>query len=289
MKRVAIGYIYSNKRLSKDERLFVKQAEKRNIKLVIINLLDEFDLEKIKDRLKDCKLIFNNSAEEFASEMVKTIEELGKIVIDSSKAYYYDEDKWMFFLKCNKFKIPTPNTILLSENINLAKEEIRKFNNWPVILKRIQGSNGNFVARAKNLKDAEKIIKKFWKKGSEKLPIIAQEFIDSPCYRVMTIEGKAIQTAIKESRTWKAMYVPSDDKKVKRFKVDRELKEIIKKIRKAFKIKICGIDLFRRDGKWLVCEINSSPGLDFLRNERKKVIGEILDYLKKKANHTASR
>jgi len=289
MKKVVIGYIYSNKRLSKDERLFLKEAEKRNIQLATINLLEEFDLNKIKEKLKDCKYVFNNSAEEFAFEVVKTLEEFGKIVIDSSMTYYYDEDKWMFFLKCKKFKIPTPNTILLSENINLAKEEIRKFNNWPVILKRIQGSNGEFVARAKNLNDAEKIIKKFWKKGSEKLPIIAQEFIESSCYRIMTLDGKVVQTAVKESRMWKKMYVPSNDRKVKRIKIDKELKEIIQKIMNAFKITICGIDLFKKDGKWLVCEINSSPGLDFLRNERRKLVGKILDYLKKKSNHTASR
>jgi [lysine-biosynthesis-protein LysW]---L-2-aminoadipate ligase len=248
---------------------------------MMINAYKDLTEERLKDKIKDCDIIFDNSAENASLEIAKTVEELGKKVIETSKSFYYDEDKWMFFLKCQKHKIPTPQTILLSENWNSIKKEIENFRQWPVILKRVEGTCGEYVEKADNMVQAEKIINKFWKKGSERLPIIAQEFIKTGiCYRATVIDGKIVQTAIKESKGWKQSGISVYSKK--KFKVDKPLEEIIKKLNKAFKIDIYGVDLFRKDGKWIVLEINSAPAFDFFPKERDRIVGLVLDFLKKK-------
>jgi len=280
MKKVTIGYIFNEEKLTKDEEAFLELAGSRGINLVMINTSKDISEEDLKEKAKKCDLFFNNSAEEFSTEIVKTLEEMGEKVIDSSKKLYYEEDKWLFFLKCEKNKIPTIRTILLSENINTAKKELEKFNSWPVILKRVQGTMGQYVDKADNLRKAEHIIKKFWKKGSERLPVIAQEFIRSSSYRVTIIGKEIVQTAIKKSNGWKSTGVYLKDQNVESFEIDNELKKIVKKIVKVFDIKICGLDLLKKDGKWLVLEINSDPALDFFENERKKLIGEALDFLR---------
>ncbi|MCX6747222.1 MAG: ATP-grasp domain-containing protein [Candidatus Pacearchaeota archaeon] len=280
MKKIVIGYIFNENNLTKDERLFLETAEKENIELVLFNTAKDIDEEDIKKKAKNCRIFYNNSAEEFSLEIVKTLETLGKKVVDSSRKNYYDEDKWMFFLKCERHKIPTLRTILLSETIPTAKKELEKFNSWPVVLKRVIGTMGQYVDKAENIKQAEKIIRKFWKKGSERLPIIAQEFVKSPSYRVTIIDGKIVQTAIKKSKGWKATGVYA--KHFKKFKVDTELKKITKKITKTFNIKVCGIDLLKKKGKWLVLEINSTPAFDFFVQERKKLIKKVLDFLKRR-------
>jgi RimK family alpha-L-glutamate ligase len=236
------------------------------------------DEGQIEEAIKRCDIVYNNSAEEFSLEIAKTIESLGKKVIEKPEVFYGTEDKWLFFVKCRKHNIPTPRTILLSENLNIAKRELEEFGNWPVVLKRVSGTMGEYVDRADNLKEAEGIIKKFWKKGSEKLPIIAQEFILSSSYRVTVIGGKIVQTAIKKNKGWKATGVYA--KKIGKFKIDKELKKIIDKVVKMSKINICGIDLLKKDGKWLVLEVNSEPAFDFFENGREKLIGEVLDFLK---------
>lgn len=279
MKKITIGFIFNEKGLTREEKIFLELAEKKNIELIMINTSKDLREEDLEKQIKKCDLVFNNSAEEFSMEIAKTIEELGKKVIDSSKKLYYDEDKWMFFVKCKKHRIPTIKTILLSESIPIAKKELREFNSWPVVLKRIEGTMGQYVDRAENLSQAEKIIKKFWKKGSQRLPIIAQEFVKSPSYRVTIIGDKIVQTALKESKGWEATGVYAHH--IKRFKIDKELKEIIDKVIKVFGIKICGVDFLKKDGKWLVLEINSQPGLDFFIRDRKELIGKVLDYLKK--------
>lgn len=286
MKKVKIGYIYSEKFLKKDEKFFLKQAKKKNVDLIMINLLKGFEIGELEKILEGCKIVFNNSAEEEAVEVVKTIEELGKIVIDSSEVYYYDEDKWMFYLKCWEHKVPTPKTFLLSENLNLARKEIIEFASWPLVIKRISGTNGDYVELADTEKQSEKIIKKFWKKGGEKQPVIIQEFIKSPSYRLTTLDGKILQTAIKNNKGgWKCTGVY--EKKYEKFTVTKELKTIAKKIFHITKIHFCGIDLLKKEDSWLVLEANADPAFDFFEDEREKMIGTMLDYLKKKArkNH----
>src|SRR5271169_6882048 len=154
MKKITIGYIFDETRLRKDEKAFLKISKKKGIRLILINAYKDLTEDEIKDKIKDCDIIYNNSAENEALEIAKTIEELGKKVIETSKSFYYDEDKWMFFLKAQEHKIPTPKTILLSQNFNIVKKELEKFKQWPVILKRVQGTNGNYVDKANNLTEA---------------------------------------------------------------------------------------------------------------------------------------
>jgi gamma-F420-2:alpha-L-glutamate ligase len=277
MEKPVIGYIYSNKNFTKDEKIFSKLTKKYNYELVMFNLLDEFDESKVEEQAKKCNIIFNNSSETFALEFIKTLESLGKKVVDPSRSSYYIEDKWLFFLNCKKNKIPTPETILLSENVSLAKKELNSFDKWPVILKRVEGTCGEYVSMAKNLGEAEKIMNRFWKKGSEKLPIIAQEYIPSPCYRITTIGNEIVQTAIKKNKSWKSTGVYA--KKIGWFKVTPELKLIVDKIMKSTKIKVCGIDLLKKDNEWFVLEINSDPAFDFFKSDREKLISKVVQFL----------
>lgn len=244
----------------------------------MINILDPFNKEKLEDLIKKCDLFYNSSGEESVLEHLKMIEEFGKKVIDSSKVYYYTEDKWMFYLKCKKHNIPTPETILLSNNLNMIRSELKEFGRWPVVLKRIYGTNGQYVEKANNINEAIKIIKLFWQKDCDKISVIAQEFIKSPSYRVTIINKKPMQSAIKKSNNWKCTGVYS--KKCDAFKIDKNLKRIIKKVADATRINVCGIDLLKKDGNWLVIEVNAEPGLDFIDNQEKMLISKILDFLK---------
>ncbi len=277
MKKLVIGYLYNGRGLGEDERLFKKIAKKKNIEPIFLNTLQFSTGTDLKEKIKECDIIYNSSGDDFVIETEKTIEELGKKIIDTTKAYYYTEDKWMFFLKCKKHRIPTPDTILLSQDIATAKKELREFNKWPVILKRVVGTMGEYVEKGDSIKEAETIIKKLWKKGCERMPIIAQEYIHSPSYRATVIGGKIVQTAIKENKGWKATGVYA--KRLKRFPIDKELKELTKKIMDFVDIKVCGIDFLKKDGKFMVLEVNSAPGLDFFECEREKMTEELIKLL----------
>lgn len=281
MKKITIGIIFAGSLLGEDEKILKRLSVRKNFDLILFDIYHDLDKKELEEKIKKCDIIYNNSAENFAIEFEKTLEELGKKVVDPSKSYYYSEDKWMFFLKCKEHNIPTPETILLSENLEVVKDELKKFGHWPVILKRIEGTCGEFVKKSNNIKDAILNIKALWKKGNEKQPIIAQEFIDSPSYRVTVIDKKIVQTAVKNSKGWKKTGVYA--KRIKRFKIDKELKVMVKKINEFSGIKICGIDFLKKQGKWLALEINSAPAFDFFEYEREKIIKEVIEFLKKEA------
>jgi len=89
-----------------------------------------------------------------------------------------------------------------------------------------------------------------------------------------------VQTTIKHNNNWKCTGVYA--KKFKPFKIDPELKKIINKIIKNIKIYICGVDLLKKEGKWLVLEVNSNPGLDFFKTQEKNLVEKILIFLRNK-------
>ena len=279
MKKIGIGYIYDNPNLGEYEKLFIKLARKKSIELVFFNLAEELDEAEIEDKAKRCKIIYNSIEDLPALELVKTFEELGKKVMETSNIFYYSEDKWMFFLKCKEHHIPVPETVLLSINLNSIKQELEKFNQWPVVLKRFDKSRGRFVEKADNEEEAIKIIRKFWRKSSERTPLIAQEFVKSYCYRVFAIEGKIVQVALKRGSGWKL--TGEYAKRFWKFKPDKKLKKIVKKIAGFTKIKIIGIDLLKKKKGWIALEANAQPDLAFFDSEKEKLVGKVLNFLKK--------
>jgi len=280
-QKITLGYIFYGLKFGKDERLFLKLAKKKNINLVMFNIYKSFDKKKIKRKAKKCVLIFNNSGEEKAIKVVKYLEKIGARVIESSRSFYRDENKWGLYLKCKKNKIPTPRTIMLKKDMISALNGLKKFNEWPVILKRIYGCQGDFVSKAKNLAEAEAIINKFNKKARTSWPIIAQRFIPSPSYRVTTVDGRIVQTAIKQKGSWKKTGVYT--KTFKKFKITPKIREIVRKIIAASEIKVCGIDLLKKDSRWYVLELNGQPCYGFFEEERGRLIDNVLNFLKKEA------
>ena len=281
MKKLVIGYLYNGRGLGEDEILFKKVAKKKKIDSILINTSLGYTDDKLKEEIKKCDIIYNSSGDDFVIETEKTIEELGKKIIENSKSFYYVEDKWMFYLKCKKHKIKTPKTILLAQDITYAKKDLNDFNQWPVIIKKVNGCMGEYVEKADNIKEADKIIKKLWKEDNNRDPLIAQEFIISSSYRVTLIGGKIVQTAIKENIGWKKTGVYA--KKNKKFPIDNKIKKIINKLNKFIGIQICGVDFLKKDGEWFALEVNSAPGLDFFESEREKMIEKLIELLAKLA------
>lgn len=272
-----IGYIFYGTKFGVDETNFLKLAREKNVKLVMFNIYKKIDLKKWKKKAKSCEIIYNNSGEEKAIKYVKLFEKWGCRVIESSRSYYREENKWGIYLRCKKNKIPTPRTTLLPNNIESSLKKLQSFDEWPVILKKIYGCQGTFVSKAENIEQAEEILKRFNKSANTTWPTIAQRFVPSPSYRVLTIDKKIVQTAIKDKGSWKKTGVYT--KTFKKIKMTKSLYRVVKKIIKNSEIRVCGIDLLKRNGRWYILELNGQPCLGFFEEERKMLINKILNLL----------
>ncbi|MBI5411794.1 ATP-grasp domain-containing protein [Candidatus Peregrinibacteria bacterium] len=286
-KKLVVGLLFSEKKIGYEEKLFLKCAKKKGIELKMINLFKRFNEEEFEQQIRQCDVVYNNAGEGFVLEPLKTIEELGERVIDSSKLYYYTEDKWMFYVKCKEHGIPTPKTILIPNNLTMARAELKEFGQWPVILKRIYGMEGQCVAKADHLTEAVKIVKSIWSKDIDKLPLIAQEYIKSWSYRVTVIDGEIVQAIIKKSSHWKCTGVYSKD--CEKFRVDVVLRKLVKKVIRATQINVCGIDFLKHGNEWVVLEVNTEPGLAFVDGDYEKLVNKILDFIKRYSRKTVRK
>lgn len=278
MSKVTIGFITNTRIPAIQDEKFARIAKKVGVNLVFINSTKDFDIEEIKKKAADCDIIYNDEADYISLELAKSLELFGHNVVELSKSYYYTEDKWILYLKCLKHKIPVPKTILLSSDLISVREELKKFNQFPVVLKRIAGFRGDFVEKADNVNEAIEIIKHFWEKGEDRFPVLAQEFVHSYSYRVTTIGGEVVQTALKKNKDWKATGVTI--RRSWKFKIDEELQGLINKLNKIINIDICGIDFAKQGDRWIVIEVNAEPGYDFFACEYDMIVQKVLERLK---------
>jgi RimK family alpha-L-glutamate ligase len=277
----AIGVIINSSKFGKEEETFIKISKKMSIPIIFFNASERISYNKIKKKAKKCGIIYQNTSEAIALEIAKTLEFLGKRVVDPSKVVYNSEDKWMFYVLCKKNKIPVPKTILLSDSINSVKKQLKYFDKWPVVLKRIFGERGTYVDLAKTPKEAMEKIKKLWKAGNERAPIIAQEYIKSNSYRITFIGNKIVQTAIKKSNGWKCTGCYAEN--FGKFKIYPKLEKTIQKLIRITHIQVGGIDLLKKGNAWKLLEINSEPSFDFFECENEKIVEELFIFLEKEA------
>jgi len=279
MKKKVIGYIYDHTKLNTEDKKFLKIAKRLHVELVLFNISAVLSEDEIEEKARRCKTILNNSGTALSNELIKTLYSIGAKVIENPSVSIYPEDKWLFFLSCIKNNIPTPKTILLPENIPSIKRALKQFSSWPVIIKWVYGERGRYVFLAKDTEDAVRIVKKLWSDAKERIPIIAQERVKSNVYRVTIIDGKIVQTAVKHNCGWKATGCYANS--FKKFKIEPSLRKMILKVYRLSKIKICGIDLLKKDDSWLFLELNAEPSLRMFTEEHDKMIEAVLRCIKK--------
>jgi len=263
MNKSVLGILISGREMPDTTQRLITLAKESFMEVLILNITSEVSQEDL-EKMIVCDIIFNDSGEDYAINYIKIFENIGIPVVESSKALI-QENKWNFYKICVKNNIPAPKSILLDTDLEVAKKQLEEFNCWPVILKRVVGTWGDYVQKAENVDEAIEVMKKFWEKGNQVMSIIAQEFVDSFSYRVTYIDDEIVQTAIKENNNWKCTGVYAQN--FKKFDIDDNLKQVINKIMSSFDIKICGVDLLKRGDEWVVIEVNTEPALDFFQDE----------------------
>jgi glutathione synthase/RimK-type ligase-like ATP-grasp enzyme len=285
-KKYTIGYVYPESDKSLDDKILIKLLKKR-FNVILFTLEKQIEEKEIENQAKLCKLILNNAVYEpftwEAIELSKTFEEFGVKVINSSRSFYYQEDKWMFYLECLEHKIPTPLTYFIPKKLNYKKENIKKMLvEGPIVIKAVFSDKGLCVERAKTFKEFNYKLKKIINKNPIS-PVIAQKYIEhgSVGYKVLIIGNKAVQGVVMKGKTWEQTG-EKDTTRYRIFKPDRKLKELCKKASKAFGMKWCSLDLIKQNENWYVIEVNGCPSTSLIskdNNDMKKISKMLVNYL----------
>jgi len=285
-KRNSIGYIYYKTYSDSTNTRIIKAIKKKGVDVVLLPVEDLVNLDILKEKTKDCRVIFNNGVFDPITlesiEVSKTFEALGKRVIDSTRSFFYDDDRWLFYQACLKHKLPTPKTYFIPKERCFDSKEIKSvLMNKPLVLKAVFSDNGECVFKADNyhmfLKKLRAIIKK-----NPSSPVIAQEFIPNRnrSYRATLIGFKLVQFVEKIGCSWKQTG-NNPKEHFRTVKPDPKLKVLCENAAKIFGMDICGLDLLKSADKWYIIEANSCPGLDFIYTDEKRLVNTLANYLVK--------
>ncbi len=261
---------------------------KKKFELVLFPVQNDIEYAVLKKQSADIRVMLNTAGDMpntyDALEMCKTFEGLGKRVIDSSKSFYYGEDKWMFYQQCVKHRLPTPITYYIPRDIVASRAKLKQIlDEGPVVFKGTFSDTGRAVKRALTYEDALRVIKSLHKKVGI-MPLIAQRFVDhgKVSYRVTLAGDKIIQSVVKVGKNWKEGKLFWKNEKYRRFTPDKKLAALCRKTAKVFGLEWCGIDLMRdAKGKWYLIEVNSCPSMDFVLKDMKRANTALADYLLK--------
>jgi glutathione synthase/RimK-type ligase-like ATP-grasp enzyme len=284
MDKPCLGVICTPRGNKTEQNLF--PVLKKRFDLVLFPVQNDVDYDALK-RQASCVRVVLNTAGDMpntydALEMVKTFENLGKRVIDSSQSFYYKEDKWLFYQTCRKHRLPTPVTYYIPRDIAVSRAKLKQIlAEGPVVLKGVFSDTGRAVKRALKYEDALRIIKTLHKKVGL-MPLVAQRYVPhgTVSYRVTLAGDKIIQSIVKRGKNWKEGKLFWKNEKYRTFTPDKKLAALCRKTAKAFGIEWCGIDLMQdAKRKWYLIEVNSCPSMDFVLSDMKRANEELAKYL----------
>ncbi|MCU0679600.1 MAG: ATP-grasp domain-containing protein [Planctomycetes bacterium] len=285
MKKHTIGFIYAEKFLKEADIELLRKELYKVFTVVDLPLEKQFNITELARQTKDCRLVVNYGAygqRIFEGiELSKTLEELGLRVINSTHSFYYQEDKWMFYLKCLEYKLPTPKTYFMPVGCAYNNDIIKKIvRHKTVVIKSIFSDNCYCVERARDFNEYNKKVKKILDKNKY-TPLIAQEYIpnNKRSYRVTLVGYKAKQGIVKYGKRW-IQSGHYDSEHFRTFKIDSELRNICERAARALNLEICGLDLIYNK-RWYIIEANSCPGLTFIDYDMLRLVKAIVGYIKK--------
>ena len=269
---------------------------RKKFRLVLFPIQQDIEYAALKAQAKDVRVVLNTAGDMpntyDALEMIKTFEGMGKHVIDSSRSFYYKEDKWLFYQTCVKHKLPTPVTYYIPRDIIASRAKLRQIlAEGPVVLKGVFSDTGRAVKRALDYEEALHVIKSLHKKTGL-MPLVAQRYIPHGkiSYRVTLAGDKIIQAIVKYGKNWKEGKLFWKNEKYRTFTPDKKLALLCKKTAKAFGLEWCGIDLMKdAQDRWLLIEVNSCPSMDFVLNDMRRANEALTAYLLQVHTHEAKR
>ena len=156
--------------------------------------------------------------------------------------------------------IPVPRTIL--GNVYNAETTLKTFNNYPVILKVLQGTHGAGVILAETHQSALSIIETL---NDSKVRFVIQEYIaesKGADIRAIVVDGKvvaAIKRQGKEGEFRSNLHLGGSSEVIH---LSDEESRIAVGAAKALNLGVCGVDILQSNRGPLILEVNSTPGLE---------------------------
>jgi len=275
-----IAMLYSLIRV--DEKLMIDAAERRNIKLELVD--DRQLVFGLTDRTWKADAVIERCiSHSRALYALKFLQDYGVTTVNRFEVAQISGDKVLTSLALQKAGVPTPRTFVAFEPETAIKAIERV--GYPAVMKPITGSWGRLLAKVDSRHAAEAIIEHKQTLGSYLHHIYyVQEYIDKPQrdIRTFVVGDECIAGVYRENEHWIAN--TARGAKTRECPIDDELRELSLKAAEAVGGGVLAIDVMESPKGLVVHETNYTmeyknsivpTGVD--------IPGKILEYTVKEA------
>ncbi|MEL0174454.1 MAG: 30S ribosomal protein S6--L-glutamate ligase [bacterium] len=215
----------------------------------------------------------------YGTAIVRQFEMIGDFVINKSDAIKSSRDKLRSLQVLAKHGIDMPITGYASHTMDIH-DVIEKVGKTPLIMKLLQGTQGNGMVLAETMKAAESVMNAFKQVDAD---ILIQEFIKESSgvdIRVIVVGKKVVAAMQRVAPEGEFRSNVHRGAATKHINLTVEEEEIAIKSTKILGLSVAGVDLMRSKRGPLVLEVNSSPGLQGIELlTGADVAGEIISFI----------
>ena len=215
----------------------------------------------------------------YGTAIVRQFEMIGDFVINKSDAIKSSRDKLRSLQLLAKHGIDMPITGYASHAMDIH-DVIEKVGKTPLIMKLLQGTQGNGMVLAETMKAAESVMNAFKQLDAD---ILIQEFIKESRgidIRAIVVGDKVVAAMQRVAPEGEFRSNVHRGAATRHINLTLEEEEIATKSTKILGLSVAGVDLMRSKRGPLVLEVNSSPGLQGIELlTGADVAGEIISYI----------
>lgn len=221
----------------------------------------------------------------YGCAVVRQFEMMHVFTSVSSQGIVRSRDKLRSMQILSRLGIGMPKTAFASGSDEI-KSLIKRVGGPPIIIKLLEGTQGNGVVLAETLNAAKSALDAFF---GLKANILIQEFIKEAHgvdIRVFIVDGKVVAAMKRENKGGEFRSNLHQGGTGSRVILSKEEEETAIHAAEALGLGIAGVDLLQSSRGPLIMEVNSSPGLEGIENASGvDVAGRIIEYVEKAVLH----
>ena len=226
----------------------------------------------------------------FIKAIIRHLERLGVILINGSDSIDNVKDKLYTQQVLGQSSLPVPKTLLVKHPIDI--DFVESNIGYPAIIKTLSGSFGAGVFLVETRKQLTQLLK-MAEITKPSYNIIIQEFIKESYgkdLRVLVINGKVVGCMMRQSTDDDFRANITRGGEAIPYQIDDDIEWISGECARLLNLDIAGVDLLFNDGKYVICEVNSSPGFEGMDKFTKTNIAEnIVTFVKHKIGYNDNR
>ena len=221
--------------------------------------------------------------------ILRQFESLGTYCLNSSSGIAHSRDKLLAHQLLSRARISMPTTAF-GRSPGDTKDIISIVHGAPLIIKLLQGSQGESVVLAETNKAAQAVIQAFRGLGAE---FIVQEYIKESAgtdIRCLVLGGKVVAAMERRSQEGDFRSNIHQGGQGYAVKITLEERKMAIKAAKILGLKFAGVDMLRSEKGSKIIEVNSSPGLEGIERVTKKdIAGKLISFIEEHARPSLIR